>query len=956
VDHATEKTVKEHRRAEEPQPARLPSVWLVFDCETTTDETQRLTFGACRIYEDGRLISEILFSADDLPERDPDGFAILQRYVQTHHSDAMSELGVSRKPLRLMSCTEFLEEVFFPVAYEGHAVVVGFNLPFDLTRIARKATPTKQGDGFSLQLWEHPMRTRLQIRIRDNKRADIRFTKRRPYPGESSADASFRGHFLDCRTLAFALTDRGYSLATAGKAFDSSPRKIEVESHGEITSAYIDYCRNDVAATWGLTLKLRERFGRHPIPVLPTQVRSGAGVSKGYLAAAKIPPILERDPSFDRHRLGQAMVAYYGGRSECHIRLWPVPVVYFDFTSMYTTVNSLIGVWDCLIAEELTFEDVTAEAQAFLRHVTTESMLLPENWKGLIIFVELEPDGTDILPVRALYQPRGAYQIGVNSFESSRPLWYTYADAIASKLHSGKAPKVLRAWRLVPHGVRHDLQAVLLNGEIPLDPAKHDLNRVVIEERNRLPDKKSPTGTFLKVVANSAYGINVEMNPERLGAGERAEVDVHGLSNFRTKVARPEKPGRYCFPPLGAAITGSARLMLTLLECLVRDAGGTYAFCDTDSMAIVATGQGGQQACPGGPLRMPDGTEAIGVLSWAEVEAIRQRFSVLNPYARDAVPDSILKIEDVNFEKGKQRQLYALVISTKRYVIHTLSENGEPLIVDAKAHGLGHLLPPDGSRVSTDAADDEKKLKPWMRELWLMLVREALGLQVTEPAWFDRPAMSRITVSQPVLLKLFADYNAGKPYADQIKPCNFLIAPHVARFGHPVGADRTHFALFAPFTSKDDARLELEYIERYSGKRYRISTSIPMGTEDTVRVQTCRDVFIEYRTHPEAKFDGPDGKLCGRNTIGLLSRRHVRLGELHFVGKESNELEAREYGQTADLDEVQTEYIDARDRHRARAAEVEAQIEVKGIAGAASAFGVSERTLRRWRGERGPSA
>ena len=45
----------------------------------------------------------------------------------------------------------------------------------------------------------------------------------------------FRGHFLDLRTLAFVLTDRGHSLDSACKAFGVEQRKITVERHGVVT-------------------------------------------------------------------------------------------------------------------------------------------------------------------------------------------------------------------------------------------------------------------------------------------------------------------------------------------------------------------------------------------------------------------------------------------------------------------------------------------------------------------------------------------------------------------------------------------------------------------------------------------------------------------------------------------------------------------------------------------------
>jgi DNA polymerase type B, organellar and viral len=941
---------KSEQRAEFSPPLRLPEIAVVFDCETNADETQRLSFASCRIYQGDRLRLEILFYGDNLPVRDGEGYAELQRYVARMQSDAPSDLGTRRKPIVLMSCTEFLESVFYPLAYRGHALVVGFNLPFDLTRIARMAAPTKQHDGFSLSIWENPNRPRLRIRITDSKRADIRFTKRNALQGESGYDASFPGHFLDLRTLAFALTDRSYSLASACKEFEATEQKSHASGYGRISSDFIDYCRQDVRATWALWEELRERYSKHPIDLLPTKARSAASIGKAYYRAMSIPPIFARHPNFDRRYRGYSLVAYLGGRVEAHIRRWPVPVVYVDFTSMYTSVNSLMGIWKYLIAEEIAVEEWTKEAQAFIDNASIGTMVDKANWPALVSFVEVQPDGADVLPVRAQYQNKGNYQIGVNYFESSRPLWYTLADAVASKLLTGKSPRILRAWRLVSRGILPDLRSVSLNGEIPVDPAREDLFRVVIEQRNRLPDKRSPTGTFLKVLANSsAYGIFVELNPERLGGNETAEVIVNGTQEFRTRVARPEIPGEYCFPPIGAAITGAARLMLMLLECLVRDAGGTFAFCDTDSMAIVATEHGGLVPCPGGPERLPDGAEAVRALSWAQVREIRERLSALCPYDPLAVqPSNLLKLEDINFSKdGNQRQLYAFSIASKRYALYVLDANGDPVIVDAKAHGLGHLLSPDGRQETDgDGDDDHEKLRPWMRELWLMLVREALGLPVAEPAWLDRPAMSRITVSQPAILKLFAERNAGRDYANQVKPCNFLIAPHLAHFGHPVGADREHFALIAPYEFESDRWEELEFIDRYSGKRYRVSTSIPMGTEITARVQTYRSVLFDYLRHPEAKFNAPDGKPCRAGTIGLLSRRYIRMdGLAHYHGKESRDLEAREYGQVADLDEVQTEYVDEAERRRANALALVGRL---GVMGAARELGVNERTVRRW--------
>ena len=54
------------------------------------------------------------------------------------------------------------------------------------------------------------------------------------------------------------------------------------------------------------------------------------------------------------------------------------------------------------------------------------------------------------------------------------------------------------------------------------------------------------------------------------------------------------------------------------------------------------------------------------------------------------------------------------------------------------------------------------------------------------------------------------------------------------------------------------------------------------------------------------------GAPCGKQTVGLLQRRHVTIGALHFIGKESNKLEEVEEGALPDAADVYTEYPDPR--------------------------------------------
>lgn len=308
-------TVRHDRKdPESPSPrpswAGWPEYVLLLDTETTTDATQRLLFGSYRFSrwsEAGRLqgLEEGLFYADELPETDPKGFACLQEYARVHPPEVAA--GVDAR-LQLRSRAGFLREVFWPAAFECRALVVGFNLPFDLSRLAYDAGKARGWfhGGFSFvfaQVRDTASENRHWPRVRvkhlDSKRAFIGFTRiakmdREHRIPEGSADAkpdpqyTFRGHFLDLRTLAFALTDQSHSLASACEAFGAAHGKEAVQQHGQITTVYVDYNRRDVLATQELLEKLRAEFDQHQIDLDPCKAYSPASIAKAYLRAMQV--------------------------------------------------------------------------------------------------------------------------------------------------------------------------------------------------------------------------------------------------------------------------------------------------------------------------------------------------------------------------------------------------------------------------------------------------------------------------------------------------------------------------------------------------------------------------------------------------------------------------------------------------------------------------------------------
>lgn len=313
--------------------------------------------------------------------------------------------------------------------------------------------------------------------------------------------------------------------------------------------------------------------------------------------------------------------------------------------------------------------------------------------------------------------------------------------------------------------------------------------------------------------------------------------------------------------------------MLALAECCVEDRGGTYAFCDTDSLAVVASPDGGEV------------TDRIRALSWADVEDVRDRFRALNPYAGAAGTGSVLEKKEENFEDSDRREsqhpLYCHGISAKRYVLFNRTRENEYRIRKYSEHGLGYLLNP---------RDPDERTTAWIEELWQRILRESEVWEAYAPNWFERPAVSRLTISSPHYLTPFDGWNEGKPYAEQIKPMNFLLSAHVQRLSVPAAHEATKFHLIAPFEKDPAEWMDMGWIDRYSGQVFPVTTE-EHTLAGEVAVKPYEHVYEEYLAHPETKNLGPEGELCRAETRGLLQRRPVEVIWVEVIGKESNELE-----------------------------------------------------------------
>lgn len=208
-------------------------------------------------------------------------------------------------------------------------------------------------------------------------------------------------------------------------------------------------------------------------------------------------------------------------------------------------------------------------------------------------------------------------------------------------------------------------------------------------------------------------------------------------------------------------------------------------------------------------------------------------------------------------------------------------------------------------RVAAPYGDEEEArndrdcgVRRWEEDVWKQIISAALRERPGEVNYAFRremqlPARSRYGATRPAVLNWFKRFNEGRPYADQVKPFNFLLTFFARRQEDIVAEDPTHdfdphlgeIRPVVPFEKDNEGALERIFD--------RNSDSLEPVPIETLR--TVSDVLRDYHRQPEYKFLGG-----GWTERGILRRRHVLVDTIEDIGKESDgweEDEARTEGQ-----------------------------------------------------------
>jgi hypothetical protein len=715
----------------------------------------------------------------------------------------------------------------------------------------------------------------------------------------------FEGHLLPLERLCYGLTGSHHrTLASACAALAVDNSSTEADAHD--LTGQTENCLARLDAVHRLYLALLKRHRQLQLPLPPDHVYSPASYAKSMLDAVGITPPLHRyqgEPTC----IGAAASAAYGGWSGVGVRCQPdsppLPVRLLDVASMYPVCAHALGIWPLLCARHLDLVPADpGELTDWIANQTPRAVTLsPE----LRVLCRLRPD-QDVLPHRI--QPAQTWLTTVAPLTCGASLWWPLPDLLTSYFETGRVPEIDACLRLVGQRRLAGLQPVDLPGLGRFDPSDTDADMFLFLAEGRLrleadhgnlePLERERLVDLYKLWDNSACsGIFLEVHADEPRKRPRRGIVLGPDGPYETRSTAYEQPGRWFFPPFYSLVTGAARLLLYLAMREVKDAGGTVAYWDTDSVAIVATRQGGLIPFPPRAPRDARARRCLTALSHAEVEAIRPRLERHSPY-QQTVQRSIATHQNSASNSGdvidlEQRQVeppqptlfrlepetfagrhtasgetYLYPVASKRKTSYTIENDDRRLAVVPSEFALGHHRDPTG-----------RANKEWIAKAW-----QWAALKGDAPAWLTDPVLAEASITRHADLKRLGN---------EVRPWDTLIVAQADRqLGRTTGGNLPRpVTPYRPGLSPLDA----------SWRDYATGQPLPPARlvgdnpeERSIRanrplyLRSFRSLLAAHIRAPEQKALGPDGKPCTARTTGPLQPAPTIAYAAIAIGRETN--------------------------------------------------------------------
>jgi hypothetical protein len=317
-------------------------------------------------------------------------------------------------------------------------------------------------------------------------------------------------------------------------------------------------------------------------------------------------------------------------------------------------------------------------------------------------------------------------------------------------------------------------------------------------------------------------------------------------------------------------------------------------------------------------------------LSYAEVDAIRERFEHHSPYRRSAEP-TLLRLEPENFASADgQTYLYAVASKRKTPYVNG-ADQADP--VSPSAFALGHLRHP----ANLDGAD-----QAWIPDAWSWA-----ALAGCDPDWLDNPAYALSLMSRYADLARLGGKRKNGPrpydplvvaYADQ-----HLGQQEDGQLPKPV-------SIYTPGFTVEHA----SWRDFMTGRTLERVRSAPQQIQEQALtrgrptyIRTLRTLLTGHLRAPERKALAADGTPCSARTAGLLRPAPTEAFAAIPIGRETN------YADTVGvLSEAEYTVFPDSSRNpsvsKARAILTAVARSPAGRAELLAALDVSDRTLRRY--------